>query len=75
MSVLDASAGGIGGCPFAPGATGNIATEDLTYLLDRSGFATGVDRESVAATGAWISDRLGLPQAPALLGRAGGFPA
>jgi len=75
VSVLDASAGGIGGCPFAPGATGNIATEDLTYLLDRSGFATGVDRESVAATGAWISDRLGLPQAPALLGRAGGFPA
>jgi len=74
-SVLDASAGGIGGCPFAPGATGNIATEDLTYLLDRSGFVTGVDRASVAATGAWISDQLGLPQAPALLGRAGGFPA
>ncbi|MBM7512442.1 hydroxymethylglutaryl-CoA lyase [Nocardioides cavernae] len=75
VSVLDASAGGIGGCPFAPGATGNIATEDLTYLLDRSGIATGVDRESVAATGAWISARLGLQQAPALLGRAGGFPA
>ncbi|HYH73191.1 MAG TPA: hydroxymethylglutaryl-CoA lyase [Nocardioides sp.] len=74
-SVLDASAGGIGGCPFTPGATGNIATEDLTYLLDRSGFATGVDRELVAATGTWISHRLGLPQAPALLGRAGGFPA
>ena len=56
VSVLDASAGGIGGCPFAPGATGNIATEDLTYLLDRSGFETGVDLASIAATGTWISD-------------------
>ncbi len=44
VTVLDASAGGIGGCPFAPGATGNIATEDLAYLLDRSGIDTGVDR-------------------------------
>ncbi|MBW9205586.1 hydroxymethylglutaryl-CoA lyase [Mumia sp. zg.B17] len=75
VSVLDASAGGIGGCPFAPGATGNVATEDLLYLLHRSGFTTGVDPTQVAETGAWISEQLGLPQAPAQLGRAGWFPS
>jgi hydroxymethylglutaryl-CoA lyase len=78
VSVLDASAGGIGGCPFAPGATGNIATEDLAYLLHRSGITTGpdggVDGPAIAETGTWISDQLGLPQAPAMLGRAGWFP-
>ncbi|WP_244932114.1 hydroxymethylglutaryl-CoA lyase [Nocardioides sp. W7] len=79
VSVLDASAGGIGGCPFAPGATGNIGTEDLLYLLHRSGYATApdggrLDAESLAATGTWISGVLGLPQAPAQLGRAGLFP-
>jgi len=73
VTVLDASAGGIGGCPFAPGATGNIATEDLVYLLDGSGIETGVDGRHVAATGTWISEQLGLPQAPATLGRAGWF--
>ncbi|MGB0100779.1 MAG: hydroxymethylglutaryl-CoA lyase [Nocardioides sp.] len=72
--TLDASAGGIGGCPFAPGATGNIATEDLGYLLGRSGITHGVDLASVAATGTWISDLVGYDQAPAMLGRAGGFP-
>jgi len=75
VSVLDASAGGIGGCPFAPGATGNVATEDLLYLLHRSGCTTGVDPQTVAATGQWISEQLGLAQAPAQLGRAGWFPA
>ncbi|WP_262849129.1 hydroxymethylglutaryl-CoA lyase [Mumia quercus] len=75
VSVLDASAGGIGGCPFAPGATGNIATEDLLYLLHRSGYETGVDPEQIARTGTWISEELGLAQAPAQLGRAGWFPS
>ena len=74
VAVLDASLGGIGGCPFAPAATGNIATEDLIYLLHRSGYRTGLDLEAAAATGTWIAQRLGR-QAPALLGRAGGFPA
>ncbi|MCD9198635.1 hydroxymethylglutaryl-CoA lyase [Aeromicrobium wangtongii] len=82
VSVLDASTGGIGGCPFAPGATGNIATEDLLYLLDRSGqpvrsFRSDggpIDAMAVAATGTWISEQLDLPQAPAMLGRAGWFP-
>ncbi|MGI8576291.1 MAG: hydroxymethylglutaryl-CoA lyase [Egibacteraceae bacterium] len=73
VNVLDASVGGIGGCPFAPAATGNIATEDLVYLLQRSGYETGLDLEAMSATGTWISKRLGRPT-PALLGRAGGFP-
>jgi hydroxymethylglutaryl-CoA lyase len=71
-AVLDASAGGFGGCPFAPAATGNIATEDLLYALHRSGIETGIDMEAMAATGIWLGELLGKP-APALLGRAGPF--
>ncbi|WP_157420131.1 hydroxymethylglutaryl-CoA lyase [Actinomadura kijaniata] len=73
VTVLDAGTGGFGGCPFAPAATGNIATEDLLYALHREGVTTGVDPEAVAATGAWLGGHLGKP-APALLGRAGTFP-
>jgi hydroxymethylglutaryl-CoA lyase len=73
VTALDASVGGIGGCPFAPKATGNIATEDLDYLLSRSGYETGLDLAGLAAAGTWIADRLGIT-APALLGRAGPFP-
>ncbi|WP_051300735.1 hydroxymethylglutaryl-CoA lyase [Actinomadura rifamycini] len=73
VTTLDASAGGFGGCPFAPAATGNIATEDLLYALHRGGVETGIDMERVAATGAWLGGLLGEP-VPALLGRAGGFP-
>lgn len=73
VEVLDSSAGGIGGCPFAPAATGNIATEDLLYLLHRSGFGTGLDLGKTAATGTWVCGELG-KDVPALLGRAGGFP-
>ncbi|NNH68508.1 hydroxymethylglutaryl-CoA lyase [Nocardia uniformis] len=72
--VLDASTGGIGGCPFAPAATGNIATEDLLYMLDRMGVTTGVRMDLVSETGVWLGDVLGTP-VPALLGRAGGFPS
>ncbi|GAA0941705.1 hydroxymethylglutaryl-CoA lyase [Actinocorallia libanotica] len=74
VTVLDASAGGFGGCPFAPAATGNIATEDLLYALHRSGVETGVDMAAVAEAGTWLGGLLGTPP-PALLGRAGGFPA
>ena len=73
VRVLDSSIGGIGGCPFAPNATGNIATEDLVDLLHRTGHPTGLDLPAVAGTGTWIADQLGR-QAPALLGRAGPFP-
>ncbi|UGQ13811.1 hydroxymethylglutaryl-CoA lyase [Yinghuangia sp. ASG 101] len=73
VETLDASAGGIGGCPFAPAATGNIATEDLVFLLERMGVPTGVDLAATASTGRWIGGRLGV-EVPALLGRAGPFP-
>lgn len=72
--ALDASTGGIGGCPFAPRATGNIATEDLSYLLRRSGYSPGIDQEAVIAIADTIGTELGSP-VPALLGRAGDFPA
>ncbi|TDE19236.1 hydroxymethylglutaryl-CoA lyase [Actinomadura sp. 6K520] len=72
--ALDASTGGFGGCPFAPAATGNIATEDLVYALDRSGIATGVRMGPVTETAAWLAERLDSP-VQALLGRAGPFPA
>ncbi|MEV0898806.1 hydroxymethylglutaryl-CoA lyase [Actinoplanes sp. NPDC049802] len=74
FGALDASLGGIGGCPFAPAATGNIATEDLAYLLNRSALRTGVDVTAAAAVGAWIGSELGLASVPAQLGRAGDFP-
>jgi len=72
-STLDASVGGIGGCPFAPNATGNIATEDLLYLLDRSGIATGLDLAATIETARWLSAEMGR-DVPGLLGRAGPFP-
>ncbi|MFI6817549.1 hydroxymethylglutaryl-CoA lyase [Nonomuraea sp. NPDC050328] len=72
-AALDASAGGIGGCPFAPAATGNIATEDLLYLLHRSGLRTGVDLPATLAAAALIERRLGAA-VPAQLGRAGTWP-
>jgi hydroxymethylglutaryl-CoA lyase len=59
VSVVDASAGGLGGCPFAKSATGNLATEDLVWMLDGLGIATGVDLRAVAATSAWVCERLG----------------
>ena len=71
--VLDASCGGIGGCPFAPGATGNLATEDLVWMLERAGYETGYNLDALIETGRWVSDRLGRPVQSAL-GRAGPFP-
>ncbi|WP_296169552.1 hydroxymethylglutaryl-CoA lyase [uncultured Brevundimonas sp.] len=73
VDVLDASVGGIGGCPFAPGATGNIATEDLVYMLERAGFSTGFDLDALIATARWIGEKIGRP-APSALSRAGGWP-
>jgi hydroxymethylglutaryl-CoA lyase len=71
--ALDSSAGGIGGCPFAPDATGNIATEDLLYLLDRSGYHTGVDAAALLPLAARLGELLG-HEVPGQLPRAGGFP-
>ncbi|WP_223164004.1 hypothetical protein [Nocardioides mesophilus] len=73
VTTLDASIGGTGGCPFAPQATGNVATEDLVYLFDRMGLDTGIDLAATTGTVSWLEDRLGKPLPGALL-RAGAFP-
>lgn len=70
VDVLDASVGGIGGCPFAPGATGNLATEDLVHALHRGGFETGYDLEALIDTARWISGHLG-HDVPSAVCRAG----
>ncbi|GAC1676211.1 MAG: hydroxymethylglutaryl-CoA lyase [Candidatus Dormibacteraceae bacterium] len=71
---LDASVGGAGGCPFAPKATGNIATEDLVYLLRGLGVATGVDLDRLIETSRWLAGQLG-KELPGMLARAGDFPS
>lgn len=73
VRVLDSSLAGIGGCPFAPNATGNIPTEDLVYLLERMGHPTGVDLDALIGHVAWLEDALGHPT-PGLLAKAGNFP-
>ncbi|MEM7567809.1 MAG: hydroxymethylglutaryl-CoA lyase, partial [Pseudomonadota bacterium] len=74
ITALDASLGGVGGCPFAPRATGNIATEDLVYMLERAGIATDVDLDAAIETAQWLEEQLGI-RAPGQVMRAGGFPA
>jgi hydroxymethylglutaryl-CoA lyase len=59
VAVIDSSVSGTGGCPYAKGATGNVATEDVVYMLEGMGIATGIDLPSLIATGLWLSDRLG----------------
>jgi isopropylmalate/homocitrate/citramalate synthase len=71
--VLDASVGGLGGCPFAPNATGNIATEDLVYLLAREGVQTGIDLDRLIETTEWLAGLLGR-RLEGQLYRAGLFP-
>ena len=73
VTAFDASIGGIGGCPFAPNATGNIATEDLCYMLQRMGHAGHIDVQGLIGTATWLEARVGHPVA-AMLGRAGLFP-
>ncbi len=74
VTYLDASIGGIGGCPFAPAATGNIPTDDLLYMLDRSGVDTGVSLDKIIETSRWLERELGRA-VPALLPKAGSFPS
>lgn len=73
VSVLDASIGGMGGCPFAPKATGNVATEDLLYLFNRMNVETGVAFDRIVETTQWLEVKLGKKLPGALL-RAGSFP-
>jgi len=70
VAVLDASVGGAGGCPYAPNATGNVATEDLLYLFERMGVHTGIDHDATINTGRWLGTRLGtgLPSSVATAG-------
>ncbi len=67
---FDASVGGFGGCPFAPRATGNVATEDLAWILEREGAAHGLDLDALGRVGEWLATELGRP-APGLVHRAG----
>ena len=70
--LLDASVGGLGGCPYAPRASGNIATEDLVYLLEREGIETGVDLDALIGVAEWLEGVLGR-QLPGQVYRAGSF--
>lgn len=73
VTTLDASVGGVGGCPFAPNATGNVATEDLLYMLSRAGFDTGVELPKLIDTAQWLQEQRGRP-VPSMVSKAGGFP-
>lgn len=72
-ATIDASLGGLGGCPFAPGAAGNVPTEDVVYLLERSGVATGLDLDALIATAEWFTGAMGRPL-PGMVSKAGRFP-
>ena len=73
-TVVDTSIGGIGGCPFAPNATGNVATEDVAYVLEREGLRTGADLDKLIDVATWLEGVLGRTL-EGLVYRAGGFPA
>lgn len=73
IRIFDASCGGVGGCPFAPGATGNVATEDLLYMIERMGLETGISLSKIIDTAKWLEAPLGA-QMPAMVSRAGRFP-
>ncbi|QHL89791.1 hydroxymethylglutaryl-CoA lyase [Sphingomonas changnyeongensis] len=72
--TIDTALGGLGGCPFARGAAGNVATEDVIYMLDRSGIATGLDLERLIDAGRWLAGLMD-KDLPGMMGRAGPFPA
>jgi (R)-citramalyl-CoA lyase len=71
-TVLDASVGGTGGCPFAPRATGNIATEDLVYLLHGMGYETGIDLDALIEVASWLAQQLD-KELPGQVHKAGNF--
>lgn len=72
-SVVDASLGGLGGCPFAPGAAGNVATEDVVYMLERAGVGTKMDLDKLVAANKWLSGVMN-KQLPSMVSRATPFP-
>ncbi len=72
-STVDASIGGLGGCPFAPGAAGNVATEDVTYMLERAGVSTGLDLEKLTEANHWLAGVMD-KTLPAMVAKAKPFP-
>lgn len=74
VRIMDSSLGGLGGCPFAPKATGNIPTEDLLYMLERSGINTGLNIDKIIETGIWLEELMG-KRLPSMLPKAGNFPS
>ena len=73
VDSIDVSIGGIGGCPFAPAATGNVPSEDVIYMFERAGIQTGYDLDAVVATAEWLSAKMD-KDLPGMVSRAGGFP-
>ncbi len=71
--IVDASIGGLGGCPFAPGAAGNVATEDVVYMLERAGISTGLDLGKLITVNHWLAEVMNQPL-PSMVGKAGAFP-
>lgn len=72
-SVVDAALGGLGGCPFAPGAAGNVASEDVVYMLERAGIVTGLDLDQLVEESAWLSEIIGR-KLPGMVAQAPRFP-
>ncbi|MGI5125701.1 hydroxymethylglutaryl-CoA lyase [Pseudonocardia sp. CA-107938] len=72
VTTVDASAGGLGGCPYAESATGNLATEDLVWMLDGLGIAHGVDLDALVATSTWMAEQLGRPSPSRVVRALGG---
>jgi hydroxymethylglutaryl-CoA lyase len=70
---VDASLGGLGGCPFAPRATGNVPTEDVVYMLERSGISTGLDLDRLIEAAGWLTANMGR-DLPGMVSKAGNFP-
>lgn len=73
-TIVDASLGGLGGCPFAPGAAGNVPSEDVVYMLDRSGIETGMDLQKLIGASQWLSGVMGR-KLPGMVAHAPAFPA
>jgi hydroxymethylglutaryl-CoA lyase len=71
--TIDASLGGLGGCPFAPGAAGNVASEDVVYMLERAGIATGLDLDAMVSASSWLSGVMGR-KLPGMVALAPPFP-
>jgi hydroxymethylglutaryl-CoA lyase len=72
-ATVDAALGGLGGCPFAPRATGNVPSEDVVYMLERSGYHTGLNVAGLIDAAEWLTTQMAR-ELPGMLSRAGNFP-